>query len=584
MRYEADDFQGLTPAVDPRRSDKLYALSGRNYVLDSFGPRSVFGNRFVTPYTLGQPEHVEGARLRLRTGDRTFTFTSDCIIEWDENTGGWRVLYYFSASIHEFPYRWTFDYLNGIMYFCHPAVGILAYIVDSDNCQPLEGPGVPSEPIAIAVVSGRLCAIDERLFTWSAPGDGTRWVPELGGAGFQAINERVPGYPINISAYARGALVWTTGGVMRAEFTGDSAVFRFRALVTEYRPINSYCTFRLDNDTIGFLDERGFFASQGESPRPLTPMFNEFLINYVQRNNLKFGQNIRVDFDDLTRRVYLSISMSETNPLYERTFVLYQSLDKWGTFNEEHYGILPIRIADSSRRDDYFGYVDSDGRVRYWNNAASREILPVNTTLNSFYPPIQKPPVQQLDGDAIILASTGIVNTVPTEDYTQRAGYYDVVGTSPTTSNVTGLDASVTLGLIRAKGDRDYDHLIEISQIYVGSIESNPEHESVPIEDWTEIPEGVDDEDYNVEVGGEDFGTEDVTYVNHGLRVVGTLDGNTLWQEANPILFRYDRASREFSTSVVGLYHIIELTATEIGEAFHVRALELTAIDAGRLN
>lgn len=582
MRYEADDFQGLTPAVDPRRSEKLYALSGRNYVFDSFGPRSVFGNRFLTPYPLGRPEHTEGARLRLRTGDRTFTFTSDAILEWDETTGGFRVVYYFTNSIEEFPYRWTYDYLNGIMYFCHPAVGILAYIVESDICQPLEGPGVPVEPIAIAVISGRLGAIDERRFSWSAPGDGTRWTPELGGAGFQEINARVPGYPIMISAYARGAMIWTTGGVMRSEFTGDAEVFRHRALVTEYRPINSYCTFRLDNDTIGFLDERGFFSTQGEAPRPLTPLFNEFLIDYVQRNNLKLGQNLRLDWDDLTRRLYLSFSFSETNPIYEHCFVLYQSLDKWGTFDEEHYGILPTLITESSRRDDYFSFVDSDGRLRYWNGSGSREILPTDGTLNSYYPTIQKPPVQQLDGEAIILASTASFNTVPTADYTQRAGYYGVVGTSPAISNVTGLDAAVTLGLVRAKNDVSYDRVIEIEQIMIGSILSDTTVD--PIEDWNAIPEGESDEDYNLETGGEDFTVEDVTYVNHGLRIIGTNDGVSAWQEVNPIMFRYDRGVREYSGSVVGIWHIIELSAVEIGEAFHVRFLELTAIDAGRLN
>ena len=252
-------------------------------------------------------------RLRLRTGDRVFTFTSDAILEWRESDGGWRIIYYF-GNIADFAYSWTGAYLSGIMFFCHPAVGILSYVIDSDVCLPLDSPGVPSEPIAICECSGRIYAIDEKLASWSGPGDGTDWNPQLGGAGFQAINARVPGYPLMVSSYARGVLVWTTGGVMRSEFTGDAAVFRHRALVTEYRPINSYCTFRLDNDTIGFLDARGIFSSKGESPQPLTPLFNEFLIDYIQRNNLNFGTNVRVEFDDLTRRLYISISLSEVNP------------------------------------------------------------------------------------------------------------------------------------------------------------------------------------------------------------------------------------------------------------------------------
>lgn len=583
MRFEADDFQSLTPAIDPRRSDKLFAIDGRNFVFDSFGPRSVFGNRFLTPYPITDPTATQGMRLRLRSGDRCFKFTSDAILEWSEDRGGWRVLYVFNRSIRETPYRWTGGYLNGIMYLCHPAIGILVYDVDSDVCLPLEGPGVPSEPIALDVCSGRVVVIDEKLFSWSGPGDGTLWIPQLGGAGFQEINARVSGYPLMVNSYGRGCVTWTTGGVMRSEFTADTSVWRHRALVTEYRPINSFGTFRLDNDTIGFLDERGFFQTQGETPRPLTPMFNEFLIDYLQRNNLKVGTNCRVEFDDLTRRLYLSVSLSYSNPIFEKAFVLYTSLDKWGSFDEEHYGILPFLVRDSSRADDYFGFVGSDGRARYWHGGATREVLPTAPTLNSRYPLIQQPAVQSLDGDAIILSSSIEVNTFDTSPYTQRAGYYGVAGLSPATANTIGLDSKVMLGYIRARGDQSYDRLSEIIQIYVGSIQSSPT--AAPIEDFNLIPDGVSDEDYNVEVGGEDYGVEDVTYVNHGLRIIPTVDGRSDWgTPIVPEMIRYDRASREFSCSAVGLFHILELNAIQPGEAFHIRALELTAVDAGRLN
>jgi hypothetical protein len=583
MRFEADDFQGLTPSVDARKSDKIFALGGRNYVFDSFGPRSVFGNRYVTPYPLGSPSWSQGMRLRLRTGDHVFVFTSDSILEWSESLGGWRVLYYFDTDLSEHPYRWSGDYLSGIMFFCHPATGILAYEIAADVCLPLHGPGVPEQAIALCQCNGRIVTIDETAYSWSAPGDGTKWDPELGGAGFQVINARVSGYPIMVDSYGRGTITWTTGGVMRSEFTGDSSVFRHRALVTEYRPINSFSSFRLDNDTIVLLDERGFFRTQGETPEALTPVFNEFLIDYLQRNNLKLGTNCRVEFDDIQRRVYLSVSQSFSSPLFEKAFVLYTSLDKWGTFDEDHYGILPLLIKDSSRADDYFGFVDADARVRFWDFGASREILPDDTHFNSRYPLIQKPAVQMTNGDAVILGSSMELNTFDTSAFTQRAGYYGVAGTSPATSNVTGLDSVVQLGFIRARGDDSYDRLTEISQIMVGSIVANPYF--FPTEDYNLIPNGVSDEDYNAETGGEDFGIEDVSYTNHGIRVIPTIDGRSAWNDpVTPELITFQRASREYSCSAVGMFHILELSATEVGEAYHVRTLELTALDAGRLN
>jgi hypothetical protein len=583
MRFSADDFQGLTPSVDARKSEKLFALGGRNYVFDSFGPRSVFGNRYVTPYPLGAPESTQGIRLRLQTGDHVFVFTSDCILEWSESLGGWRVLYYFTANLSDHPYRWTWGYLSGIMFFCHPGVGILAYEIASDSCLPLSSPGVPDTPIAICQCSGRIIAINDIIHSWSAPGDGTNWLPELGGAGFQEISARVPGIPIMIESYGAGTLTWTSGGVMRSEYTADAAVFRHRALVTEYRPINSFCTFQQDNNTVVLLDERGFFASQGDTPQPLTPVFNEFLIDYLQRNNLKLGTNCRVEYDDLQRRVYLSVSQSYSDPKFEKAFVLYTSLDKWGTFDETHYGILPLLITSSSRADDFTGFVDSDGRVRFWNFGASREILPLDGHLNSRYPLIQKPAVQTLDGEAVILGSSMELNTFDTSAYTQRAGFYGSSGLAPAVSNVTGLDSVVQLGFVRARGDDSYDRLIEISQIQVGSILANPF--VYPIVDYNLVPDGVSDEDYNAEAGAEDFGIEDVSYTNHGIRVIPTIDGRSAWNEPSiPDLITFSRATREYSCSAVGLWNILELSAYNVGEAYHVRTLEITALDAGRLN
>jgi len=420
--YKAQDFQGLTPGIDPRQSDKLFALGGKNYAFDSIGPKSIFGNRYLTPYPLGIPEHAQSCRLKLNDGDRVFHFFGDCIAEWSETSGGWRVLYVTGPTTIQ-PYRWTYGYLNGLMFFCHPATGIIVYQVENDICLPLLGDGVPAEPMAITISNGRLCIIDEVNFTWSGPGNGTDFVPRLGGAGFQKIADRVAGAPVMITGYAKGCMVWTSGGVLRCEFTGDAAVWRFRAISTEYRLINPFCSYKSDEDTVVILDERGLFKSQGEAPTALTPLFNEFLIKYLQKYDLKLGQNVRVEWDDLQRLLYVSLSLSETNPLYEKAFVLYPSVDKWGTLDEAHYGIGPVQITPSEREDDYFGFVDSTGRIRYWAEFGSREILPTDPTLDSHYPLMQQAP-HGIDGETgVVLASSAVVNTVPNNNYT-TPGYF----------------------------------------------------------------------------------------------------------------------------------------------------------------
>src|SRR3546814_8451104 len=74
------------------------------------------------PQPLGEPSHVQGIRIQLRTGDRSFTFTNDSILEWSEPIGGWKIIALIPQIIE--PYRWTAGYLNGMIYFCHPRTGI----------------------------------------------------------------------------------------------------------------------------------------------------------------------------------------------------------------------------------------------------------------------------------------------------------------------------------------------------------------------------------------------------------------------------------------------------------------------------
>lgn len=576
--WSAQDFQGLTPAVDPRRSDKLFALNGANYLWDAIGPRSAFGNRYLTPFALGRPEHVQGARLHLTQGDRSFTFTGDAILEWDEVLGGWRVLYVTPNTTIQ-PYRWTYGYLNGYMYFCHPRVGILVMDVENDTIVPLQTPGAPEQAIALVINNGRVCAINDTTMFWSAPSNGLDWVPRLSGPGFQIIGDRVAGDPVMITSYTAGTLVWTSGGVMRSEFTGDVEVYRHRPLNTEYRMINSFCSMKLDENTVVILDERGLFQSKGEAPQPFAPVFNEFLINYLQDFDLKRGTNVRIEWDDLQKQVYLSTSLSYTNPLFEECFVYYPPVDKWGQFNEPHFGILPLRVEGSEREDDFFGFVDATGRVRYWSKVGSREVLPTSPLLDGVRALIQKPG-HLVDGDdGIVLSSSAVANTVPTKGLTPD-GFFLNGGQVRAPAEVVGLNAFIHLGLLRIDQQMAADMMTEVNQLLIGSLISGEEGRTRV--NYNLIPAGTSDEDYNLETGGEAFGFEDLHYINHGIRVIGTVDGRSVFFEQVPELVEFKEGIRYYSCAVTGIWHILELTAIEVGEAFHLRAFMMTASGAGR--
>lgn len=580
--WKASDILGLTPGIDLRRSDKLYSVGGKNFAFTSLGPRSVFGNRFLLPHPLGRPQHTQGIRVRLRSGDRSFLFEGESILEWDEVTGGWQILYVTPVS-NVSPYRWTAGYLNGKIYFCHPRTGILVYDLDSETVFKHDGPGVPVTPLAVCVNNGRLAVLDDLYLSWSWQSDGMNFTPALGEAGQQLISDRVSGFPVMITSYAQGILTWTTGGVMRSEFTGDQEVYRHRNLNTEFRPINSFCTLQTDENTTVILDERGLFQSTGGPPEPFAPLFNEFLIEFIRQNKLNLGQNIRIEWDDLRRFMFVSVSLTQEFPIYERAYVLYPSLDKWGVFSEQHYGVVPVTIPANQREGSYFGFVDSEGRVRYWSDFPSREIIPTTVRYNLRYPRIFKGTHLYEGGGSYIASSSAIFNSEPMTPMSGSAGYYATESNILADTEVEGLDAKLQVGLIRFTDLNDsHDHMSEIIGVMLGNIESGAEQQLS--EDYLVVPNGVSDEDYEAVAGAEDFGFGSLAYVNHNLRVISTLDGRSTFQEAVPQLTEFTEASRHYSCSTSGIWHILEVSADSPGQAFHIRAFELTATDAGRLS
>lgn len=586
QKYQARDVQGLTPGIDATQSEKLFALTGRNYVFDSLGVKSPFGNRFLSPVPIFNAAHMQGVRLRLAGGDRVFNFLGCGIAEWDEATGGWRIIYATTIDTTASPYRWTFEYLSGYLYFAHPLAGLIVYNLDTDRCDPhvRVGTGTPALVVAVSQNNGRLGVLTRDLLAWSAPSDGLNLTPTFGGAGAQVLSERVAGDVIMLTSYARGFLTWTTGGVMRSEFSGDAAVFRHRTLNTEYRPLNSFCVIRVDEDTCIILDERGLFQSRGDALTPYSPIFNEFLISFLQENRFRTGANLRLEWDDRQRRLYLSYSPSYADPIYESCFVYYPPLERWGEFSESHYGIFPVKISGSERADDYFGFADATSRVRYWRSVGSRE-SPVAEriaarTANLYLPAIEKQSQFAEDEAGLRLGSSLRISTTSRAGITKPEGYYATGVTSPIVAQLTGLNSLIRLGYVRLEGSVA-DTLMEVNSVIVRSVRSG--ESDVLTENFNLVPDGISNEDYNVEAGAEDLGLTPINYINHTLELVGTNDGESEFNRVTPTLELYEKASRVYSCTVQGIWHIIEIGAESVGEAYHLKTLELTGTNAGRL-
>lgn len=576
------DIQGLSPAVESTRSDKQFVIRGKNYIFDAIGPWTPFGNRFLTQQPLTHTANLaysQGFRVRLTGGDRVFTITNWAIMEWVESLGNWQVLYSIPDTTST-PFRWTFAYLNGYVYFCHPRTGILSYELATKVFQRAQGEGIPAAAVAIASDNGRLGVMTNQFLYWSSQSDGLDFTPELGGAGAQLISDRVAGDPIMLTSFAKGFFVWTTGGIMRSEFVGDVEVYRHKNISTEYRPLNSFCVIRMSDDTNVILDERGLFQTKGAEPTPLTPLFNEFLIDYLQANNLNLAQNARLEWDDLHRRLYLSVSTTYSSPIYEKAFVLYPPLDKWGEFSERHYGIFPIKIKGSLREDDYFGYADTTNRVRFFKETGSRETVNTSLTVNLWNRAVQKP-VEETEG----LNGLRIVSSTVQEGYgteptpVNQSGYYQSASATITTPELTGLDALIRIGQFRGISDVAPDVLTEITNLMLRSGTTGL-YGAALVDYNLEAPEGFDLSTVSAPI---DTAFEKLNYTNHKLRIFSTLDGENEFQSAVPTLTAFTPAGRFFALSTVGIWHQVEFSATEVGEAFRVHTAEFTAVEAGRL-
>lgn len=152
--------------------------------------------------------------------------------------------------------------------------------------------------------------------------------------------------------------------------------------------------------------------------------------------------------------------------------------------------------------------------------------------------------------------------------------------------NYAGLDSYVKVGLFRLSDGQYADELSQITNIAVGMFYETglalmedwlnwvPSFPDVSV-DWLPIPTGTQDEDW----GGS--GTSNT--VEYNISVIATNDGENIFNIATPVL-AYDENGVEYYTlDLSGIFHIVEISATDVNQSFHLRFLEVSGNVAGRL-
>jgi hypothetical protein len=546
-------LESYQPAVDYRRSGRVGVLGGRNFAWDASGVYSSYASRLVGGITsiglapsivqtldLETAIHVavEGKIWRLNPSSP------------GSPVGTWQNLYTLAtlvkANLSDVPYnfrKWTSAYLGGKPYACtwnHGVFEVNLAVEPPTYTRLTSGTvvGFPADAtpvIAIAETNGRMLYLTEQAIYWSAPNAPKNLTPALGGAGFQVIAERIGGTPFAVTPTSVGAIVWTSAGALVCEFIGGDNVFRFWQLSTQALPISSFAITRMPDDDYILLTRLGLFMFNNMSqPQPITPLFDEFLREYLRNKPNELGH---VWYSITDNRLY--VSMRSSTAAFIETFALDIMLDRWGIFSEPHIG--------------FFDYGVSRGQLAYSTprGVASFLLSPLDSRKN--------------------------------KESTEVPGTYN------------GLGSEITVGWIRAENLIPHADVVqELSEILINRLVpfggvSNSFFDEAGIADAgpvivneglivTALPSMVD----------EGLITEADEVTDYRLEVIADL--MTLAEDGvdeysfTPELVRKNRRSDLWVTIVPAMYYRLRFIATEANEFYRVNSMDLTVSYQGNLS
>lgn len=543
LSHQIRQIQSLQPAVDHRTIDEVFILSGRNFAWDAAGPYAAFSSRLLA----GSASLAKGPHIiqSVQTESHAIVFGGDTAYVYDD--GAWddvATLTPIENNPLKVPFnrrRWTSGYLRSGSYVSHYNYGV--YRVESDASLTLLDDdavaGLPEGVVAIAESNGRMLFLTDEAIYWSAPNDPENLTPSLGGAGFFDWRERIGGYALALTTGPTGLVIWTTKGALVGEFTGGSTVWRWYRLATQAFPLSAFAFDRYADESHLMLTALGLYrVVDGQPPEPLTPLFNEYLRTYLTSNP---------DLEAACWASYsenqLYISFRNNTHYFSSTYVLNLSLDKWGVFNPEHLGIIDYNVGRGG-----VGYADRDGIVHRFVPKASR--------------------------------------------FRQRE-----LAKAPNT--YTDLDSEIIIGQIRAPQLKSAaDTLQEIQEIVVYRAEKMSAQgdtfvDESPAETMSEavtleVDESVD-EDMEVAVTFAFDESADELVASaalYGIEVISDLFPNHL--DGSPVTvpeLAFRGIEQDTWTCITSsYYHQIRFTATELGEFYQIRGLDLTIGYIGHLS
>ena len=374
IRFPGQTIESWNPAIDARALEvgRVLILDGKNYLFDSKGPKSGFGHRMVTGGAIGNKTDVQFVDV----ANQTLLATSKGLFRQEyavpplrdvlEPSTYYRQLTVFNEVIHNNEFnvaRWHGAYLNGATFATNRNYGLWQINRTDANLHAVDG--VPDITTSMAIVAGRLMLLSPNAVFWSGPGDGSDFNPQTGGAGFQLTTQYMADEPIGLTSTQKELVIWGRESAMTAEYIGGQAVFRWDALEMGLFPLGPMAITAYLQDSSFIMTKHGLAVVRGtQLDLNVSPSFNQFIRGMLNDN---YSLEARLDYikeDDL-----LYVQLADSQPYYSKTYVLAVSLDRWGSFDENHLGICRFGSTRGAT-----GFADESGYLHKFTDTPDREV------------------------------------------------------------------------------------------------------------------------------------------------------------------------------------------------------------------
>lgn len=619
------------PAIDSRKSDQPAIISGRNFRDRIDGPSSDWSSAFVNFNLWDANSRKKISELRL---DDIYYGTPTGVYRLNKTSYIWELILgppHITIPLAKPYWPWTVAYVGGVFYFAQYDIGLWQWDPDTEILTEINTPA-GSAIRKVMEDHGRLIYLADTVVAWSALDDGTDLVPDLAsGAGAQSLG-MVGGIAYDMQSFSENIIVYTDVGSMKGSFTTQAYVYTWAVgstVIKIYTPNSNVFVPQLG---VVSVDANGLWLTQEYNyttfgrPQPWEQDKSTYIKdNIINLTDHTLNGTVSLYYSQALQCVFICFSSNLLEGLFQVTFVYDVVSKRWSTFDQEHYGIF--ETFNNQTKTFTCSFMDVNGYMKVFSNTDFSEDYPeAPLELSDFvYRPLQTDAPVILTTDLLLnggnpyhLGSTSINgsdrNPFFYSNYTSSdvyqlndddpysntefpAGDPDTdVSVSPIIGQTNidmfvsggvelmafiyltpekGLDSNIVIGPWRFNDQRSFaEETSSVESVLLGCQSTNG---FTINEDWNLL---VGNEDWNALTGMEDWSAGAAILNNYDLSILDSNDANTTpiqGVEDLPVFADLISTKLYKPTGFSSIYHSLELNATEVGQAFNLKTIDITA-------